>query len=186
MKLKKKVRLKIIIMLVCAIVLVCGSGITYSLFTSNTKLIANQEIAKFIFNAAKTDLIELPIADLNPGDSVDYTFNVANTLDNATSEVTINYQMTIKTYHFMPLEIKLYKVTSEEETLILTCDETYSRNEDNQLVCNTENQKMSHDTEVLDNYKLEVIFPEEYNSEIYTDLVDYIDIEIKSWQTTGE
>lgn len=186
MKLKKKVRLKIIIMLVCAIVLVCGSGITYSLFTSDAKLIANQKIAKFVFNATKTDLIELPIADLNPGDSVDYTFKVTNTLDTDTSEVTINYQMTIKTYHFMPLEIKLYKVEDDEEILVLTCDETYSRNEDNQLVCNTEKQTMSHNHKVQDEYKLEVIFPDEYNSEVYTDLVDYIDIEIKSWQTTGE
>ena len=36
---------------------------------------------------------------------------------------------------------------------------------------------------VQDNYRLEVEFPSKFNSEVYTDLVDFIDIEIKSWQT---
>ena len=186
MKLKKKVRLKLLIMLVCSIVLVCGSGITYSLFTSDTKLVANQKIAKFVFDTKKTDLIELPITDLNPGDNVDYTFQVANTIENAKSQVTIKYQMIIKTYHFMPLNIELYKIVDDKEELVIKCDETYSRDENNQIICNTATQKMDHNLKVSDNYKLKISFPEEYNSEIYTELVDYIDIEIKSWQSTGE
>ena len=36
--------------------------------------------------------------------------------------------------------------------------------------------------ESKNNYKLRISFPEEYNDEIYSNLVDYIDIEIKSWQ----
>jgi hypothetical protein len=36
----------------------------------------------------------------------------------------------------------------------------------------------------LDNYKLKVTFPSQYNGEVYSDLVDYINIEIKSWQKT--
>ena len=41
---------------------------------------------------------------------------------------------------------------------------------------------MSHNIESLDNYKLVVKFPESYNDEMYKDVVDYIDIAIKSWQ----
>ena len=184
-KLKKKTRLKIIIMLICSIIMICGSGITYSLFTSNTKLVANQKIARFIFNTQKTDLIELPINDLKPGDKHEYKFKVTNTLDNEKSDVTISYQMIIKTYNFMPLEIKLYK--EDETSPMIICNETYfSRDTENQLICNTSTQKMSHDLTIQDNYRLEVEFPSKYNSEVYTDLVDFIDIEIKSWQTKGE
>ena len=71
MKQDKKSKLKIIVMLVTSIVLICGSGITYSLFTSSSKLVANQKIAKFVFNAAKTDVIELPISNLNPGEKAE-------------------------------------------------------------------------------------------------------------------
>ena len=185
-KLNKKTRLKLIIMLICAIIMVCGSGVTYSLFTSESNLVANQKIAKFIFYAQKTDLIELPISDLKPGDKVDYTFKVANTLDNKKSDVTISYKIIMKTYHFMPLNINLYKVEDDKETLIITCDESISRT-DNQILCNTDTQHMmSHNKEVQDNYRLEVEFPKKYNTEAYTELVDFIDIEIKSWQTIGE
>lgn len=182
MKVNKKTRLKIIVMLISSIVLICGSGITYSLFTSSSKLVANQKIAQFVFNAAKTDVIELPITNLNPGAKSEYKFQVTNNIDNKRSDVTIKYQMTIKTFHFMPLEINLYK--ENEETPLLTCEES-SRNTDNEVVCNTEVQTMDYKLNATDNYKLVIEFPEEYNDDSYTDLVDYIDIEIKSWQAIG-
>ena len=182
MKPTKKIKLKIIVMLASSIVLICGSGITYSLFTSSTKVVANQKIAKFVFNAAKTDVIELPISNLNPGEKAEYTFQVTNNIDNKRSDVTIKYQMTIKTFHFMPLEINLYK--ENEGTPLLTCEES-SRNTDNEVVCNTEVQTMDYKLNATDNYKLVIEFPEEYNDDSYTDLVDYIDIEIKSWQAIG-
>ena len=182
MKVSKKTRLKIIVMLVSSIVLICGSGITYSLFTSSSRLVANQKIAQFVFNATKTDVIELPITNLNPGAKSEYKFQVTNNIDNKRRDVTIKYQMTIKTFHFMPLEINLYK--ENEETPLLTCEES-SRNTDNEVVCNTEVQTMDYKLNATDNYKLVIEFPEEYNDDSYTDLVDYIDIEIKSWQAIG-
>lgn len=177
---------KIILGLIFLIVLVCGTGITYSLFSSDVTLVTNQKIASFIFQAEKTDVIEVPISDMKPGDNVGYQFQITNNLEEKTSEVTINYQLIIKTYHFMPLEIKLYKVTSDGDELVLNCDETYSRDSNNQLICNSLEQVMSHEEDILDEYKLNISFPDSYNSEVYADLVDFIDIEIKSWQATGE
>lgn len=185
MQRKNKIKLNIIVMLICGIIIILGSGITYSLFSSSSRLIANQKVARFIFEAKKTDLIELPITNINPGDKTEYRFQVANTLDSKQSEVTINYQMIIKTYHFMPLDIELYKIEDGEEKKILTCDETYSRT-DNQLICNTEIQTLNHNIAKMDDYKLKMTFPAKYNDENYTELVDYIDIEINSWQVTGD
>jgi hypothetical protein len=182
----KKSKIKVIIMLVSAIVLICGSGITYSLFTSSSKLDVNQKIAKFIFNAAKTDVIELPISNLNPGETSEYTFQVTNNIDNKRSDVNIKYQIIIKTFHFMPLEIKLYKENSETPLLICNEEYTTSRNVDNELVCNADIQTMPYKLNSTDNYKLVVEFPEKYNDDSYMDLVDYIDLEIKSWQAVGE
>lgn len=156
-------------------------GVTYSFFVSDANFFANQDIAKFIFNAEETSTISVPITNLNPGDSTSYTFEVTNNVDDIVSQVSISYQCIIKTYHLMPLEIKLYKTGSVEE-LILTCDETFSRDSDNQLVCNSLVQKMSYDSEVSDTYRLDISFPEEFNNEDYSELVDYIDIDIRSWQ----
>lgn len=185
MKLNKTARLRVLIVLSCSIILLCGTGITYSLFISDSNLIANQKVAKFVFDAKKTDLIELPLNNLNPGDKMDYKFQVANNLNNKKSEVTISYQMIIKTYHFMPLKLELYKVEEDVEKLILTCDESYGRNQENQVLCNTNIQKLAHNDKNADDYIMRITFPAEFNSESYTELVDYVDIEIKSWQTTG-
>ena len=97
--------------------------------------------------------------------------------------------MLIKTYHLVPIDIELYKVIDEEnEELVIKCNEECldneecQRNEEHELVCESPLQEMGHSSEVLDNYKLKVIFSSEYNDPVYADLVDYLNIEIKSWQ----
>ena len=82
----------------------------------------------------------------------------------------------------MPLDIELYKVTGDQQELVMKCDETYSRNQNNELVCNSSVMEMSNDQDVLDNYRLRVTFPNEYDTEEYANLVDFIDIDIESWQ----
>lgn len=159
-------------------------GVTYSFFKSDSGLFANQDIAKFVFEAEETSTISVPLTDLSPGDTVSYTFDVTNNVDDVVSQVTINYQCVIRTYHLMPLEIKLYKTGSVEE-LILTCDETFGRDNDNQLICNSLIQEMPYDNKVSDSYRLDIVFSEKYNNSDYSDLVDYIDIDIRSWQDLG-
>lgn len=173
---------KIIIVFVLIIAILFGSGITYSIFRSNTSGSVNQKIAKFVFEAKEVDELNIPLADMYPGVTKDYSFSVTNKQDSKISNVTLNYQIIIKTYHFMPTVIELKKVDGKEETLILTCDESFTRNSNNELVCNSQVLEMSHNIESLDNYKLVVKFPESYNDEMYNDVVDYIDIAIKSWQ----
>ena len=173
---------KIIIVFVLIIAILFGSGITYSIFRSNTSGSVNQKIAKFVFEAKEVDELNIPLADMYPGVTKDYSFSVTNKQDSKISNVTLNYQIIIKTYHFMPTVIELKKVDGKEETLILTCDESFTRNSNNELVCNSQVLEMSHNIESLDNYKLVVKFPESYIDEMYKDVVDYIDIEIKSWQ----
>jgi hypothetical protein len=178
-----KLKYKILTTLFILISIVFCFGITYSIFHSNTSLSSgDQSIAKFIFNAESSNQIQLPLIDLNPGDSKEYTFAVSNNASGSKSNITAEYQMTVKTYHLVPLAIKLYKLNGETEELIMTCDETYTRNSSNELVCTTPTEEIGHSTEELDNYILKIGFPNEYNSTSYSDLVDYINIEIRSWQ----
>ena len=181
-----KKRIFMIIFLLIMIVL--GLGVTYSAFTSEMNLIINQEIASFIFEANQTDHISLALSDLKPGDKTSYKFSVSNNKkieeEVNVSNVTINYQILVSTYHFIPLNIKLYKADSEEALLV--CDETIARTASNEIVCTTETQNMEYTSGITDDYELKVEFDNKYNQEEYSDLVDYIDIEIKSWQKVGE
>jgi len=172
-----KHRVVIIAILFCLIL--CCSKITYSLFHSQTFFsIENMEIAEFIFETKRTDHIELDFADLKPGDTKEFNFQVSNTKDNVITNVTTEYQITIKTFHFMPLLIELYK----DDKKVMTCNEDYSRNADNALVRKSDVLEMGHDSTKIEDFTIKVSFPKEYNTEEYTELVDYIDLDISSWQ----
>ena len=158
-------KLKILIILFGLSMFVFGAGLTYSVFHSDAEVNVNQNIAKFVFDANTSDNLELMLDGLVPGDYKEYSFSITNTADYR-SEVVLNYQIAIKTFHFMPLDIELYKVTANQQELVMKCDETYSRNQNNELV----------------NYRLRVTFPNEYDTEEYANLVDFLDIDIESWQ----
>ncbi len=172
-------KFKIIIGLLIISLIIFSSGLTYSYFTSGVSSTSvDQKVASFIFDTETLDRLELPLIDLTPGESKEYTFSISNTKENITSDVTIIYQLTVLTPHFSPLDIEIYK----GEDLVLSCDETYSRNSNNELVCNTEEFELSHDEENSDDYKLVVTFDSRYDDLSYTNLLDYINIEIKSYQ----
>ena len=175
-----KSKLKTIIIL--AFLIPCFYKITYSFFDSGASLaIKNGEIAEFIFEAKRTNHIELEFENLKAGENKEYEFQVSNTKDNNITNVTTEYQITIKTFHFMPLIIELYK----NNELVMTCDQKYSRNTDNALVCNSNIWELEHNSTKTDKFKIKVAFPNEYNSLEYAELVDYIDIDISSWQKTN-
>ena len=172
-------RYKILISLFIFMFFLFGIGITYSCFNSTSELsTVDQKIAKFIIDTQSLDRLELPLFGMVPGQSEEYNFSVGNSSLNVSSDVTISYQLTILTPHFSPLVIELYK----GDELILTCDETYSRNENNELVCNSSVLELSHDDENVDDFTLSITFDGLYNDESYSNLVDYINIGIRSYQ----
>ena len=178
---KRKYRFLVVIGTLTLLIL--GSGITYSLFNASASMSSSdQDIAKFIFNAESLDHLELSLIDLNPGNNEEYDFSVNNNYSGSISNVTVEYQLTIKTFHLIPLIIELYRINGEEEELVLTCDESYTRNSQNELLCNSPIQELGYASELLDDYILKVEFPDEYNDSTYAGLADYINIEIKSWQ----
>lgn len=174
---KKKIIIIVLILIACTFL----TSITYSFFHTNANITTvDQEIAKFIFNAEKVDEISVPLMNLVPGEIKNYEFSVYNSNNNKVSDLSIEYELTIKTPHLIPLSIKLYKGNSI--TPLINCDESYSTNSNNEFVCNSTTQEINHGSIKQDDYRLEVKFIDGYNSERYSDLVDYIDISIKSWQ----
>ena len=144
---------------------------------------ANQGIASFIFETNNLDHIDLDLNGLIPGETREYLFSVTNTnKKNQISDVTVEYKLILKTYHFMPLVINLYKVGDEEGAPVGTCDETAARNANNELICAMPLGTLESEVEQTDDYKLIITFPSEYNDVAYANLVDYISIEIESWQ----
>ena len=174
-----------IIVLFLGIIILMMSGVTYSVFTSSAGIdVKETDIAKFVFETEMTDQIHLPLTNITPGQTVTYPFSVTNEKDNILSNVTVSYTITLKTFHFIPLTLEIYKVDGNNREKILTCDETYSRNANNEIVCNSKEMLLSHERAKQDNFEIVLTYPAEYNSPIYTDLVEFIDLEISSVQQT--
>ena len=174
---------KIYISIMLIVLITLFSGITYSFFHSNVVLgSSNQGIASFVFETDSVDEIDLELTDLIPGTKKEYSFSVTNTRDKIVSDVTLEYELIMKTYHFIPITIDLYKIEDEKEIFVGKCDETISRNSSNQLVCNMPVETLNNSKEEIHDYKLKIEFPLEYNDVSYSNLVDFITIEIESWQ----
>ena len=176
-----KKKMYIAIMLI--VLITFFSGITYSFFHSNAVMnSSNQGIASFVFETDTVDKIDLELNDLMPGTKKEYLFSVTNTKNNVISDVTVEYQLIIKTYHFIPLTIDLYKIENEKDIFVGKCDESVSRNSLNELVCKMPIELLNNSKEEKIDYKIKIEFPEKYNDASYSNLVDFINIEIESWQ----
>lgn len=149
------------------------------MYISEANAKTNISLASFILDVDKKNQINIPISNIKPGDDLEYNFSVSNNSNSKKSDVTIKYNILIKTMHFIPLDIKLY---NEDDELILTCDEKSQRNEFNELECTTEDIIMSYKNNETDEYTIKISFEDEYNSIEYSSLVDYINLEINSSQ----
>ena len=177
---KKKIILLIIFIF---IIVFLAAGVTYSMFHSEKELESvNSNLANFVFNDESLDQIDVNIDNLYPGNELEYSFYISNNKNNKVSDTKIMYQLTIKTYHFIPLNISLYKVVNNVDTLVGVCDETYSRNSSNELVCNMPTEELDKENTEQNNYKLKVVFPSQYSGVEYSNLADFIRIEIRSYQ----
>ncbi len=174
-------------MLVILNILSVGIGATYSYFRSDIKLSSNNiNFAKFIFNSSVVESFELPLDNLFPGSNNEYLFSVTNNERGTVSDVDTEYIITIKTYHFIPLDITLYSIEDEAYTLVLDCnEEEYDRDDKNVLICSTDSLTLNYDTMKTDEYKLAISFPSEYNDLEYQNLVDFIELNINSEQKRG-
>lgn len=172
-------RKKIIIVLILLSSIAFITSATYSFFTSGALVSTiDQKIAKFIIDTESFDSLEVPLSNMSPGDIKEILFSVSNNKDEKASDITIGYILTIKTPHYIPFIIELYK----DDNILMVCDESYSRNDNNEIVCHSEEQILSKENKLVDNYKLKITFDKNYNDYTFSDLIDYINIELNSYQ----
>lgn len=180
---KKK---KIILILLVAYILIFGVNTTYSMYNSHSDSKIELSFAKIIFNNKEIDSLSLPVSNLFPGENLEYKFMISNNKDGIRSEINIGYSITIETFKIIPVNIELYN--SDTENIVMKCDTlNFKRNSENKLICTTEEFVLDFNNDNTTNYTLKISFDEhDENNNIWTDeyseLIDFIDIKINSWQ----
>jgi len=179
---------KIIVILILIYLLMTGVTTSYSMYNDHQNgKVNNLEFAKIIFNNEELTELSLPLDNIFPGSSLDYNFKISNKKNGIRSEINIGYNITIETYHIIPIAIKLYQKSTTNK-LLLECNETnYERNSQNKLVCTTEDFQLNYTEDTSHEYNLNITFNENSSSgeswsQEYTNLIDYVDIKINSWQ----
>ncbi len=165
---------KLTLIVILLVLIVFGAGMTYAIFFDAALSNTTNELATFLVDAQLTDQIDIPLEGLKPGDNLDYDFQIVNS-----SDVNINYYLTIKTMHFIPFDITLVNESGEE---LLICDESHERNLHNELECKTSEFFMNYNSFNSDKYTIKLNFSDKYNTLEYSSLVDYIVIEVDSYQ----
>lgn len=182
---------KILIILLLTNLLLLGVGGTYAAYRDEAVGTINEfNFAKIIFNNEETSSISLPNNGLKPGEKISYNFKVSNNKDSQRSDVNIDYKITIQTYHLIPTTIKLYDTNDGNRELLLTCNESAQRDEEYKINCVSDDYTLYYSSNDEDNYEVEVIFDStdaEGNPwpQDYSELLDFIDIKIDSWQKTN-
>jgi hypothetical protein len=126
----------------------------------------------------RKDSLDITLNDLEPGSVNRYDFSVLNNTNENMSDVSISYNIVLKTGNYMPLDIKLYDSSNN----VLFDSKAGTRTDENELLLKTEDILMPYSENVKDDYSLEVVFPEEYSGEEYSGLVDYINLTIEATQ----
>lgn len=157
--------------------LISVTGITYSLYTNMIKKEVPISLASFSVGVERKTTLDIDLSDLEPGSINRYDFSVLNNIDESMSDVSISYNIVLKTGNYIPLEIKLYD--SSDNVLLDSENGTIT---DDALVLKTEDIVMPYSKSVKNDYSLEVVFPEEYSGEEYSGLVDYINLTIEAGQ----
>ena len=169
---------KKILIIIVMIMLISITGITYSLYTNMIKKEIPISLASFSVGVEKKETLDISLSDLEPGSVNHYDFSILNNIDENMSDVSVSYNIILKTGNYMPLDIKLYDSSNN----VLFDSKDGIRNEDNELVLKTEDIIMPYSESVKNDYSLEVIFPDEYSGEEYSGLVDYINLTIEASQ----
>ncbi len=181
---KNNNRLKIeIIALFILLALLCLLiPFTLARFRTEARGDAPIDIAFYLLNDTYTHQ-NITLDEMKPGDEKSYTFTVSNTDGTNRSEVTLDYEVLIRTTTNLPLEYELYEVVSGSDTdavlssnIVADDDGTYFK----EIKTSSETFDYSSDQTKL--YKLKVKYPAAQKDHKYQGFCESIEINILSKQ----
>lgn len=163
--------------------------IAYARYETNAKLRADVDKALYIFEDEKLEF-NLKTEGIVPS-SVPYTykFSVSNFKDTKTSEIDIEYTVTVKTTTNLPISVQVFKLDSNANPgPSLVTGAVVKQDEDNsyyRVYKVPTTYEMLFTDRVTDYFQISITFPESYkNSMTYENAIENVDVILESKQMT--
>lgn len=187
----KKVRrlyTKFIILILCFLIVIRIFVLALSKYESQSNAAANVNIAYYLFKEDYKEMtLNLDLIEPRENKYI-YTFSIGNQNGDKVAEIDLKYDLTIRTTTNLPLTYKLYmnqEYDAEGATEIVKTNEiapdedgTYFR------TITTDTIYLKYTEPKTNIYQLVVYFPEVYNTENYQDIIESLEIIVKSEQVT--
>ena len=178
---EKKVQVLVFLLVVALLFYVVQSS--YALFRTHADgSLGSVSFAKFVFEGELTDTLSFDIQNLLPGESKTFHFTVSNVDSSVTTDVTVNYEISVDSLEMLPLTYTL--TVGSSPTNLFTCGSggTY--------LCETGDIALTYTDNTTRTYTLTVSFPSlDGNNnpwgEEYANKIESVNLRIHSWQVTS-
>lgn len=130
----------------------------------------------------ETQNVEINLDKLVPSDEeYEYNFTISNYKDEKHLETNAEYDLVIRTTTNLPLEYKLY-MNDKNEDIIISSEQVQDNNGTYFNIMKVNKEYFRYDETKTNNYNLIIKFPKEYSSFNYQDIIESIEIILKSNQ----
>lgn len=177
-----RLKLEIIILLILLVMLCFLIPFTLSRFKTEARGDAPIDIAFYLLNDTYTNQ-NITLDEMKPGDEKSYTFSVSNTDGTNRSEVTLEYEVVVRTTTNLQLEYELEEITSGEENDVILSQNTITDDDGTyfkEIKTSSETFEYSSDETKL--YKLTIKYPEQHKHHKNQGICESIEIKILSKQ----
>ena len=181
-KKNKRLKLEIIVLLILLVMLCFLIPFTLARFRTEARGDAPIDIAFYLLNDTYTHQ-NITLDEMKPGDEKSYTFSVSNTDGTNRSEVTLDYEIVIKTTTNLQLEYELDEIVSGVDTDVILSSNTISDEYGTyfkEIKTSSETFEYTDDETKL--YKLTVKYPSSLKSHTNQDICESIEINVLSKQ----
>lgn len=178
---KHKFYYKIILIFALLVILVLTLRGTLARYSSKGKSSANVDVAFFIVDEEELSHT-IALEEMKPSDDIyTYTFSIANNNGTERTETSLKYTISIRTTTNLPLTYELYMNDGTENIF-----EGYETEPDEhgtifKKITTTE-EVFGFEEDEINEYRLDVKFPKEFNSVEYQGIIDALEIKVDAEQ----
>ena len=182
---RKKARLMYIKFFVFILLIILAINLikaTISKYRSSATSTANVDLAYYIFQAESISQ-DLKLESILPREQpYNYTFSVSNHDDTDRTETAIEYTIIIKTTTNLPLTYSVYNVEDLNTNLVTETNTTTDDDGTYYKITTVEGETLGFEEDEDVVYRLQILFPEQYNVSEYEGIIEYVQITINSSQ----